>query len=184
MYVKCRCCGNPVDKNLAYKIERGKTNYYYCSEQEYIKMTTDKARMKELECKIFDIVNEIFEYKVTNTILFKELKEIKQNSSLEKIYAYLDENKNDIVKYMSQKVFTNEYNKIRYFSAIIKNNIIDYELPKEEIVQELPKEEVIKELLKEETIKQEHIEIYDAVYVSKRKRKSIGDHIKGCDESE
>lgn len=166
MFVKCRCCGNPVDKNISYKIEHGKTNYYYCSEQEYIKMITDKARMKELEHKILDIVNDIFGYKVTNTILFKELKEIKQSSSLEKMFAYLDENKDDLVRYMSQKMFTNEYGKIRYFSAIIKNNIRDYELPKEEI------------------IKQEHIEIYSTVYVPKRKKKSISDYIKGCDESE
>ena len=32
---KCRYCGKSIDTNNAYKIVLGKTNRYYCNEEEY-----------------------------------------------------------------------------------------------------------------------------------------------------
>ena len=55
--------------------------------------------------------------------------------SYEHILAYLTENKDYIAKVLD-KEFVSEYAKIRYFSAILKNNMADFK-PKE---PEKPKE--------------------------------------------
>ena len=45
---------------------------------------------------------------------------------------YLEYNKQDIVRVMDTKRFVSEFAKIRYFFAILKNNLGDYVIPAEE----------------------------------------------------
>lgn len=130
MLVKCKGCGEKIDRDIAYRvIVKGKNNYY-CSEVEYKGI----IKSKEVKDNTYELINQLFGYKVTNTALFKELNLIRESHSYDKIYAYLQEN----VTYLEQtlsKSFCSEYAKIRYFSAILKNSLADFEPPKEECIK-------------------------------------------------
>lgn len=136
MMVKCQCCGTMVDRKTAYKVETKSKNMYYCSEQEYIRMITAKAEIQKTEHEIMQMIYEIFGYEIKNTILFNELREIRKTFTLNILYHYMIDNYQEIGNYMSTKAFKNEYNKVRYFSAILKNNLGDYRIPEEQPVKE------------------------------------------------
>ncbi len=121
MLVKCRICSNKIERNDAYKVVVNGKNEYYCNEKEY------KQKLKQVADKenTINMINEIFGYEVTNSAIYKELKEITINHSYEKIYSYLYDNKPMLERSLN-KTFSSEYGKIRYFTTIIKNNIVDY----------------------------------------------------------
>lgn len=131
MLVKCQCCGNKVDRNEAFKVVVGERNTYYCNENEYKSIIQDR----EYKRRMFLCINDIFEYKVVNTALFKEINEIHKSFSFEHIFKYLRDNKEDIIAQLSRRSFQNEYNQIRYFSAILKNNLSDYVETKEDPIK-------------------------------------------------
>ena len=120
MLVKCRICGNKIERNDAYKVVVNDKNEYYCNEKEY------KQKQKQIADKenTIKIINEIFGYEITNSAFFKELKALSENNSYEKIYSFIYDNRQMLDRSMSRD-FTSEYGKIRYFSTIIKNNIVD-----------------------------------------------------------
>ena len=150
--VKCRICGNKVERNDAYKVVVNGKNEYYCNEKEYEqkkKQTIDKENT-------IKIINEIFGYEITNSVFFKELKALSENNSYEKIYSFIYDNKQMLDRALS-KDFTSEYGKIKYFSAIIKNNIVDYVI------------------YDESYITNNKYEILDIKYKAKKKRRAMVD---------
>lgn len=153
MLVKCRICATKIERNDAYKITVNGKNEYYCNEKEYkqkLKQTADKDNT-------FKFINEIFGYEVTNSVLFKELKEISVRHPYDRIYAFLCNNRAMLERSMS-KSFTSEYGKIRYFTTIIKNNIVDY-------VQ----------IDDEPYITDNEYEVLDIKYKPKKKRRAMSD---------
>jgi len=153
LLVKCRVCGEKKERNDAYKVTVNGKNEYYCNEKEYkqkLKQTADKDNT-------FKMINEIFGYEVINSAIFKELKEISAKHPYDKIYSFLCDNKAMLERSMS-KTFTSEYGKIRYFTTIIKNNIVDY----------------IK-VDDESYITDNEYEILDIKYKSKKKRRAMYD---------
>ena len=98
MTVKCRKCEKQIDKSVAYKVCLGKSNYYYCSEDEYVSI--EKA--KELQNNIYNTIYEVMEYQSTNSVLFKEITEIIKVHSADKLYSYLQTNK-DFLNTLMQK---------------------------------------------------------------------------------
>lgn len=70
-------------------------------------------------------VNDIFGYKVTNSALFKEINALLDSYSYNDVFGYLSENF-DYISQCLEKNFSSEYARIRYFAAIVKNNIKDY----------------------------------------------------------
>lgn len=132
MLVKCRQCGTKIDRKTAFKVVVGGKNAYYCNEAEYQKTLHEK----EIKTNTYDCINQIFGYKVLNSALFKEINLLLQVYSYEHILAYLMENKNYITKVL-EKDFVSEYAKIRYFSAIIKNNIADFKMKEPEKPREI-----------------------------------------------
>lgn len=152
MLVKCKCHGEKKEKDLLYKIENNGKNDYYCSEDEY----TKRIYARETKNKIYLIINDIFGHKVTNTALFKEIAEIASAHTYEKILSYLQYKREDLDRFMS-KSFSSEYGKIRYMSAILKNNLADYEIPKVEI------------------IKQTEPDMTEVKYIPKTRKKSLGE---------
>lgn len=132
MLVKCRQCGTKIDRKTAFKVVVGGKNAYYCNEAEYQKTLHEK----EIKNNTYDCINQIFGYKVLNSALFKEINLLLQVYSYEHILAYLMENKNYITKVL-EKDFVSEYAKIRYFSAIIKNNIADFKMKEPEKPREI-----------------------------------------------
>lgn len=73
------------------------------------------------------------------------------------IVSYLNDNKSFLVNIISKKDFNNDFGKIKYFSVIIKNNIITYKPIKEKIVKT-------------------EIECYENKYRAKRRRKCLNDY--------
>ena len=161
MEVICRDCGKKVNRDLAYKIVKGKANLYFCSEDEYKRILAEKEKAQEIRNGLQSIIDEIFGYPVTNTALYKEQSEWAKVKPLEIIKDYLNDNKQYISTALENKQFVNEYGKIRYFSAIVKNNIKGYTPPRPEI------------------IKQTDTEIYEPKYKPGHKRKCLSDYEDG-----
>lgn len=132
MLVKCRLCSTKVDRKDAFKVVVGGKNTYYCNESEYQQVLHER----ELKDNTYECINEIFGYKVLNSALFKEINILLEVYSYEHILAYLNENKNYIEKVLD-KDFVSEYAKIRYFAAILKNNIADFKIKEPEKSKEM-----------------------------------------------
>lgn len=151
--VKCKYCGRKVEKAFAYKIVSGSKNNYYCTRQEYVNSIQANAFLCNVKSKSLEILDN-----TTNTLLFKELKDIANVHGYEKISHYLDDNEDYLYKVIHAKTFSSEYCKIKYFTAIIRNNIGDY------VIQE------------PEPVRQVEVEIVDLQkYKQKKKRRSLAD---------
>ena len=150
--VKCKICGTKIERNDAYKVVVKGKNEYYCNEKEY----KQKLKQKVDKDNTINIINEIFGYEVTYSTINKELKELSANHSFEKIYSYLYDNKSMLERSLS-KTFSSEYGKIRYFSTIIKNNIVDYVMDDEPYITE------------------NEYEVLDIKYKPKKKRRAMCD---------
>ena len=123
---KCKYCGKNIDTKVAYKVAIGKVNRYFCNEEEY-NIVHEMQRVKD---DTYNLVYEIFGRKVTNTILYKETNEVSLVYSYKKIKLYLEQNMTYLSNLMQNKSFKNEYAQIRYFSAILKNSLTDFEYEK------------------------------------------------------
>lgn len=126
---KCKYCGKSLIRTEAFKVVVGGKNHYYCNEAEYNIIIEKENARKEL----FKNINDIFGYEVINTALFKEVNELLSNYSTELINSYLSDNIQYLSSVMTSKNFINEYGKIRYFTAILRNNLADYSIPEPEI---------------------------------------------------
>ena len=133
MLVKCRYCGIKLDREKAFKVVVGGRNTYYCNKIEYEKV----VHTKKLKDTTYDCINEIFGYKVLNSALFKEINILLEVYPYERILGYLTENKGFLSNVLN-KDFNSEYAKIRYFSTIIKNSIVDFKI--KQTKSEYPKE--------------------------------------------
>lgn len=124
--VRCKICGNKKEKSEAYKVVINNKNNYYCNETEY----KEWISKRETKDNTYNLIYDIFERKVTNTILFKEVGELSDIYTYEKIFAYLKENEVYLCGVM-KKDFSSEYAQIRYFTAILKNSLADFQYKKE-----------------------------------------------------
>jgi hypothetical protein len=96
-------------------------NTYYCNVEEYETINIEK----ESKNKVIDLAFELVG-KTTNTALFKELTDISKVHTYTKMFKFMEENMIDLDVAMSRNDFVHEFAKIRYFAAIIKNQIGDY----------------------------------------------------------
>lgn len=132
---KCRACGEILDTETAYAVLVNKKRSYYCDEEEYntykankrsiqkvagtSKQQIDKDRMYWLICDI------IGRKEIINTALWSERKIWSTIATDEIIATYLEQNK-DYLSDTISRIEDKEFNRIRYLSAIIKNNIGDF----------------------------------------------------------
>lgn len=165
--VTCRICKTKIDKELAFKVG---TNRYYCSEEEYLHKLEeeDKAKKKQNKKKqikddTINLIYKLFGYEVTNTALFKELKELDKLYTYANVYSYIQDNFNELEQTIDSKTFSHEFGKIRYFTTIIKNNIVDYLKIKKDEIEE------------KEYIKNIEYDIPDVKYKTKTKRRALYD---------
>ncbi len=129
MLVKCRICGKKVDRNEAFKVAvEGKPNAYYCSEAEYNKMMENRKNRNDTYYCIYDI----FGYTVTNTVLNKEVNALGKIYGFKLILEYLHDNQEYLTRIVGRE-YNSEFAKIKYFSAILKNSLVDYRDSDEEI---------------------------------------------------
>ena len=126
MLVKCKGCGTKVDRKEAFKVVVNNKNNYYCNASEYETLNIEKeSKAKVLEL-VFEIIGE-----TTNTAIYKELTDIAKVHTYKKILDYIEENFIKLNDAMNMH-FEREYGKIRYFTAIIKNEIGDFVATTEE----------------------------------------------------
>ena len=139
MLVTCKICRKKIEKDTAYKITTvspttgKKTNTYYCSEEEYQAEEDRKKKYKEDKDRVYYLICDMFGYEIQNTQFFDEWKCWNKLKSNAEIYKYLRENE-ERLQQICDKSFDNEYQRIRYFSAVLKNSLADFK-PKVEKVE-------------------------------------------------
>lgn len=166
MQVTCQICKKKIEKDTAYKRVVGKVNKYYCSEQEWQAEEDRKKKYKEDKDKVYYLICDMFGYEIQNTKFFDEWVLWNKLKSNEIIYKYLRENE-DRLQEICDRSFDTEYQRIRYFSAVLKNSLRDF-VPKAE-VQPVEKPRVVVE---------EH---YETKYKPKERR-ALEDLEEDCDE--
>lgn len=167
---KCKICGATLRVETAYMVVARNKNgnekkAFYCSQEEYEKHSVKQAKpIKEKEikndkppkkCEVTEnkqptdrdiayrlICDIIGKPKIINTALWKEWKIWNSVSSDDIIKQYLIENKEYLTRVIS-KLDNIEYNRIRYLSAILKNNLGDFKPKKEEFVLKVPTEHYV-----------------------------------------
>lgn len=159
MKVTCQICKNKIERDTAYKRVVGKANKYYCSEKEWQVEEDRKKKTKEDKDKVYYLICDMFGYEIQNTKFFDEWRYWNKLKSNEIIYKYLRENE-AYLQQICDRSYGTEYNKIRYFSAVLKNSLRDFK-PKAEVIPQ-PK------VVVEETI-------YEAPTHSLNKRRSLAD---------
>ena len=134
MRAKCRICGRQLDTNTAYKVvDKNGKNKYYCSQDEFEAEEVRKKKAKEDKDKVYRLICDLFGYEIQNSQLFAEWKLWNKLKSNEIIYKYLVENK-EYLQQICNKPFEGEYQRIRYFSAVLKNSLRDFK-PKIEVAK-------------------------------------------------
>lgn len=151
MLVKCQSCGNRIERDKAFKIVVGKVNKYYCNENEYLEI----EEKKKLKKNTFDEIFKCFNRKITNSALFGEISELEKIYGYEKIYKYIADNSDYISSVITSKDFVSEYAQIRYFAAILKNNLADFIIKKEPIEKHI------------------EVEVLETKFKPRRKRRSL-----------
>lgn len=125
--VKCKICSQQIDTDNAYCITKinentgKKTNSYYCSEEEYLE---DKEK-KELWKKVLVAVDDILGYTCISKTKVNMIKEIEEHYSRKQLYNCLINNANEIKRYLDEKGIYEEYGKLAYIFACVKNKIKD-----------------------------------------------------------
>ncbi len=138
---KCQICGKSLTTDIAYRVVDKSQPKYYCSSDEY-NAWHDKKIQDDLE---EDILHENITYcigETINTAIYKEITEWKTVADTKKLNSYFFYNRDSIVQSIDRMDFINEYAKIRYFSAIVKNTINDFVEPQPEIKHEVTYDDI------------------------------------------
>lgn len=164
---KCKICGNTLDTNIAYKVtDKNGKNKYFCSASEFEAEEIRKKKAAEDKDRVYYLICDIMgEKEIINTALWKEKIEWNKAFSDEFIAKYLQENK-DYLTSVITRLNSSQFAKIRYLSAILKNNLGDFK-PK---VVEVEKPKI--------TVVEEH---YETKYKPKT-RLALEDLEEDCDE--
>lgn len=165
---KCLVCKADIDTKTAHRVEiivNKKTGEkeikyrYCCSEEEYLAEEARKQKAKEDKNKVYYLICDMFGYKIQNTKFFDEWTCWNELKSNEIIYKYLRENES-YLQQICNRTFGSEFQKIRYFSAVLKNSLRDY-VPKVEAKE-------VQKVVVDETI-------YEAPTQSLNKRRSLAE---------
>lgn len=126
MLVKCRHCeGKRIDRDTAFVVRKGNKNLYYCNEAEWLSLQNAKESRQKCKDDIQSILDWLLGAPTINTALYKEWQQWNKVATNEELLRFLCDNKKTIA-YRMQRDFDNEYQSIRYLSAIIKNMLRDY----------------------------------------------------------
>ena len=124
--VTCSLCGRPLSISVAYCVINGPNRKYYCSKEEYDGGAAYVAMRDKYENSIKDYVKSIIQCDV-EIVTFNSLLSIwLQDASYKKIYYYLYDNENTLRNVITNKAISGGVQKLKYLSAIIVNNIVDY----------------------------------------------------------
>lgn len=126
---KCQYCRKELDTKIAFKKIINDKNKYWCNEDCYKHTEEDKEKQAKLNAEydeIFELTKQIFGYEFNgHSLLQRELKAWEKLSTRQKIIAYLKENKDWLGTTMG-KEFSSDYNRVRYYSAVVSSKLHDY----------------------------------------------------------
>ena len=131
--VTCRICKKKIDKDKAYLVEHytksgNKTNWWFCSQEEYEFDKKEKEFYKECQYLLDNLFGEVIIDNTRN----KRLSELnKAGYSYETIYECMNENSSTIenalvIKRADFNCKNGMYMKLAYVFAIIKNELSKY----------------------------------------------------------
>ena len=115
----------------------GKRKAFFCNEEHYNLFILEQQKKneehalgvqqrKEVKDKAYYLICEIIGRKeIINTVLWREWKLWNKVSTNERIGQYLEENKSALISIIS-RLDDDEFQRIMYFSAILKNNLSDF----------------------------------------------------------
>ena len=125
MKVKCQICGNKIEKETAYCITHNGKNKYYCNKEEYENNKREKDLRNSINSAMTQTLGPVLK-KASWVELSNTISSLEQLYTLEQINEYLWSESESISHILLQKTFTSEWSKVRYYTAVIKNNIGDY----------------------------------------------------------
>lgn len=140
--VKCRICGTNVKVKDAFKVTKNGVNQYCCSEEEWQAEEDRKKKAKQDKDRVYYLICDMFGYEIQNTKFFDEWSMWNKLKSNEIIYKYIRANETYLQE-ICDRSYDSEYQKIRYFSAVLKNSLMDFK-PKAEVIEK-PKAVVVEE---------------------------------------
>lgn len=132
--VKCAYCHTEIDKKNAIAIPNGRCNRYYCC-SEHVGLANEKDMFYQTAQDIMG--------KTTSGVFYKEMNEIAKVHGFQKMMQYLKANE-VYLKNAMHKSFQTEFAKIRYFAAILKNNLGNFKYIKPVEVKEVKPPEIYK----------------------------------------
>ena len=126
---KCRYDNREVDRKTAFKVVIKDKNTYWCSEKCYQLHCEAQERQAKINAEydeIYELTKQIFGYEFTGySLLKREVNTWEKVGTRAKIIAYLTENKNWLSGVM-RKEFASDYNRVRYYSAIVAGKLHDF----------------------------------------------------------
>lgn len=121
MMSKCKICGKDIPKGHGFKRPDVKSPWLCCDESEYQRW----LKSKEDKSRVLKEIQDILGFPITFSLINKEHSEWNILASDEKIYHYLEDNKDYLCGCIAKLSGTN-YGKIRYLSVIIQRSVGDY----------------------------------------------------------
>ena len=122
--VSCKLCKATLNREVAYS-PTGKSPYY-CSEKEYLTNKQESEYNSNMKKSTYTLLHdEILQYDENQIILNKKLEQLGKLYSWEVVYKTFNLCKKDILFWVNNKSFDNEYFKMNYIMAIISNKIND-----------------------------------------------------------
>lgn len=123
MKVKCKICGNKIEKDTAFKIikeQKSKNvNMYYCNKEEYDKQQ-EEINQKN---KCFEVISEMLGIPYLTPGMIKQINTIREYYEYTVIAKAFKHNEDAILWAINNKEFSGEYNKFRYITSIVLDNI-------------------------------------------------------------
>lgn len=122
--VKCAFCHKSIPKDKAMAVRGASRNKYYCPEH---------VGAKSPHQAMTDRVSEIMGSKIEWSVFNRDTSSIVKEHGLDKINNYLESN----MQYLSStmdKIDSSPFARTRYFIAILKNNLPQYEYRKPEVI--------------------------------------------------
>lgn len=125
MKVKCKICGDKIERDTAYKVvketTKTKVNEYYCNQEEYDKVQQEKKSRE----KCINTIVEVLSMQMITPVWLKNIKTIREFYDYNIIEKCFKENEDTIKWSIYNKDFKTEHMKSKYILAIIANNIED-----------------------------------------------------------
>ena len=125
----CKYDKKQLDTKTAFKVVIKEKNTYFCDEECYNHFREAKEKQEKINAEydeIIDITREIFGYEFQSIgLLRREITAWERVGTRQKIIAYLKENK-DWLRDIMYKEFNGDYNRVRYYSAVVSSKLHDW----------------------------------------------------------